>query len=112
MAVKFNPLEGGRTVKAEILVFVLPVVIIGLLVLAGVIFKFTGSAFEEQLESSSLKTTAEVADGVSDWFDARMLETQMTANQSGGADRQQRAAPEAHGKNLSRCLRQRELGPL
>ena len=32
MAVKFNPLEGGRTVKAEILVFVLPVVIIGLLV--------------------------------------------------------------------------------
>ena len=80
MAVKFNPLEGGRTVKAEILVFVLPVVIIGLLVLAGVIFKFTGSAFEEQLESSSLKTTAEVADGVSDWFDARMLETQMTAN--------------------------------
>ena len=71
---------GGRTVKAEILAFVLPVVILGLLVLAGVIFKFTGSAFEEQLESSSLKTTAEVADGVSDWFDARMLETQMTAN--------------------------------
>ena len=51
MALKFNPLEGGRTVKAEILAFVLPVVIIGLLVLAGVIFKFTGSAFEEQLES-------------------------------------------------------------
>ena len=38
---------GGRTVKAEILAFVLPVVIIGLLVLAGVIFKFTSSAFEE-----------------------------------------------------------------
>ena len=30
---------GRRTVKAEILTFVLPVVIIGLLVLAGVIFK-------------------------------------------------------------------------
>ena len=77
---KVNSLGRPRTVKAEILAFVLPVVILGLLVLAGVIFKYTSSAFEEQLVSSSEKTTAEVADGVSDWLDARMLETQMTAN--------------------------------
>ncbi len=71
---------GPKTVKAEILAFVLPVVIVGLLVLSGIIFKYTSSAFEEQLVAGSEKTTAEVADGVSDWMEARMLETQMTAN--------------------------------
>ena len=71
---------GPKTVKAEILAFVLPVVIVGLLVLSGIIFKYTSSAFEEQLVAGSEKTTAEVADGVSDWMAARMLEAQMTAN--------------------------------
>lgn len=71
---------GRRTVKAEILMLVLPIVIIGLVAMTGVIFKYMGSSFEAQIESSSLKNTEEVAGVVSDWLDARMLETQMTAN--------------------------------
>lgn len=78
--IDIKSMGGRRTVKTEILMVVLPVVIVGLLVLSGVIFKYTSSAFEDQLVAGSEKTTAEVADGVSDWLDARMLETQMTAN--------------------------------
>ena len=78
--INVKSIGGPKTVKAEILAFVLPVVIVGLLVLSGIIFKYTSSAFEEQLVAGSEKTTAEVADGVSDWMEARMLETQMTAN--------------------------------
>ncbi len=69
-----------RTVKSEILMYVLPIVVIGLVLMAGVIFKYVGSAFEEQLTSSSLRNAQEVSDGVSAWLDARMLETQNAAN--------------------------------
>ena len=69
-----------RTVKTEILMYVLPIVVIGLVMMAGVIFKYVGSAFEEQLTSSSLRNAQEVSDGVSAWLDARMLETQNAAN--------------------------------
>lgn len=44
-----------RTVKSEILMYVLPIVVIGLVLMAGVIFKYVGSTFEEQLTSSSLR---------------------------------------------------------
>ncbi|MBP8599499.1 MAG: hypothetical protein KBI24_09905 [Selenomonas sp.] len=70
----------ARTVKAEILMYVLPIVVVGLLLMAGVIFKYVGSSFEEQLTTSSLKNAQEVANGVSSWLDTRMLETQAAAN--------------------------------
>ena len=54
-----------RTVKAEILMYVLPIVAVGLILMAGVIFKYVGSSFEDQLMTSSLKNAQEVSDGVS-----------------------------------------------
>ena len=69
----------GRTVKAKILMFVLPIVVIGLVVLIGVIFTYMKSAFETQILESSMNNTREVGDGVSEWLDKRMLETNQTA---------------------------------
>lgn len=70
----------ARTVKTEILMYVLPVVIIGLVMMAGIIFKYVGSTFEEQLTTTSLRNAQEVSDGVSSWLDTRMLETQTAAS--------------------------------
>lgn len=72
-----------RTVKGEILLFVLPIVALGLIILSGVLFKYMGSSFEEQLIESSLKNSEEVSRSVSAWLDKRMLETRMTANSPG-----------------------------
>ena len=71
----------ARTVKGEILLFVLPIVAVGLIILSGVIFKYMGSTFEEQLMTTSMKNTLEVSESVSAWLDKRMLETRMTASQ-------------------------------
>ncbi|WP_192828017.1 cache domain-containing protein, partial [Anaerovibrio lipolyticus] len=69
-----------RTVKTEILMYVLPIVIIGLVIMSGIIFKYVGSTFEDQLTRSSLNNAQEVSDGVSAWLETRMLETQNAAN--------------------------------
>ncbi len=70
----------AQTVKAEILILVIPIVIVGLMILTGVIFNYTKNAFEEQIEESSLKNTTEVAESVSAWLDKRMMETHETAS--------------------------------
>ena len=44
-----------RTVKTEILMYVLPVVVIGLVLMAGIIFKYVGQTFEEQLTTTALR---------------------------------------------------------
>ena len=72
--------ESARTVKTEILMFVLPIVAAGLIILSGVVFKYMGQSFEDQLVTSSLSTASEVSEGVSAWLDARMLETQTAAS--------------------------------
>ena len=69
-----------RTVKGKILLLVLPIVVIGLCILSGTIFKYMGDAFEEQIITSSLNTTKEVSSVVSGWLDTRMLETQAAAS--------------------------------
>ncbi len=69
-----------RTVKAEMLFKILPVVAIGLIILSAVTFNYVGDNFEKQLIDSSLKNSEEVAESVSAWLDKRMLETRMTAN--------------------------------
>lgn len=74
-------LKSTRTVKGEILLFVLPIVAIGLIVLSGVIFKYMSNAFEEQLVSSAVKNSQEVSESVSAWLDKRMLETRLAASQ-------------------------------
>lgn len=72
--------SNARTVKAEILLFVLPIVAIGLIVLSVIIFKYMSSAFEEQIVSSALKNSQEVSESVSAWLDKRMLETRLAAS--------------------------------
>ncbi|MBQ1889493.1 MAG: hypothetical protein II160_02170, partial [Selenomonas sp.] len=57
----------ARTVKTEILMYVLPIVVIGLVLMAGIIFKYVGSAFEEQLTTTALRNAQEVSEGVSSW---------------------------------------------
>ena len=69
-----------KTVKGKILLLVLPIVLIGLCILSGVIFKYMGSTFEEQIITSSMNNTKEVSAVVSAWLDTRMLETKAAAN--------------------------------
>ena len=69
-----------QTVKGKILIFVLPIVVIGLVVLSAVIFEYMKGSFEEQIISGSMNTTREVSDGISAWLDKRMMETHETAS--------------------------------
>jgi len=69
-----------KTVKGKILILVLPIVFIGLVVLSVTIFNYMNSAFEGQILDSSLNNTKEVGEGVSEWLDKRMMETQETAS--------------------------------
>ena len=70
----------GTTVKGKILMFVLPIVVIGLIILSGVIFNYVNKTFETQILSSNLSTTEEIGAEVSAWLDKRMLETHLTAS--------------------------------
>ena len=70
----------GTTVKGKILMFVLPIVVIGLVILSGVIFNYVNKTFETQILSSNLSTTNEVGAEVSAWLDKRMMETHLTAS--------------------------------
>ncbi len=89
--------ERGRTVKTEILLYVIPIVVVGLMLMAGIIFRYVGTTFEEQLTTSSLKNAQEVASGVSSWLDARMLETQTAASHPAAKNLQN--APELMNEN-------------
>ncbi len=71
---------GTQTVKGKILIFVLPIVVLGLVILSGVIFKYMHNTFEAQIIQSSMSNTKEVADGVSEWLDKRMMETHQSAS--------------------------------
>ena len=87
----------ARTVKTEILIYVIPIVVVGLVLMAGIIFRYVGSTFEQQLTTSSLKNAQEVASGVSAWLDSRMLETQTAASHP--AAKNLKNAPELMNEN-------------
>ena len=70
----------STTVKGKILMFVLPIVVIGLMILSGVIFNYINATFEDQILSNDLKVTGEVGEEVSAWLDKRMLETHLVAS--------------------------------
>ena len=70
----------SSTIKGKILMFVLPIVIIGLIVLSGVIFNYINATFEEQILTTNSSTTKEVGEEVSAWLDKRMLETHLIAS--------------------------------
>ncbi len=72
-----------RTVKGKILLLVLPIVVIGLCILSGVIFKYMDSTFKEQIITSSMQNTKEVSEAISGWLDTRILETQAYASNVG-----------------------------
>lgn len=86
-----------RSVKGKILLFVLPVVILGLVVLSGAAYRYMDTTIEEQLIVSAQRGSADVADYVESWLDARMLETQLTA--SNPALRNIQSDPAAANKN-------------
>ena len=69
-----------KTIKGKILLLVLPIVVIGLVILSGSIFKYMGTEFEEQIITSSMNTTKEVSNTISGWLDSKMLETQTAAS--------------------------------
>lgn len=70
----------GQTVKAKILILVIPIVVIGLVILSTVIFNYTKDAFEEQILTGSMVNTREVSGSISAWLDKRMMETHETAS--------------------------------
>ena len=70
----------NTSVKSKILLFVIPTVAVGLILMATVIFNYVKSEFEAQILSSSTRNTIEVGEGVSEWLDKRMLETAETAS--------------------------------
>lgn len=74
---------GARSVKTEILMYVLPIVIVGLLLMAGVTFKYVGNAFEKQITQDSTQLVTEVSENVSNWLDKRLLETREAADNVG-----------------------------
>ncbi len=74
---------GARSVKTEILMYVLPIVIVGLLLMAGVTFKYVGSAFETQITQDTTQVVVEMSDSISNWLDKRRLETRLAADNFG-----------------------------
>ena len=69
-----------RSVKGKILLFVLPVVILGLVVLSGAAYRYMDMTIEEQLIANAQRSSEDTADFIESWLDARMLETQLTAS--------------------------------
>ena len=73
-------LARARSVKTEILMFVLPIVIVGLVIMSGVIFKYVATSFDDEITRSQTETVKETTNVISEWLDARMLETRIEAN--------------------------------
>ena len=77
---KAGSLARARSVQTEILMFVLPIVVIGLVIMSAVIFKYVATSFDEQITRNQTETVSETTDVISEWLDARMLETRIEAN--------------------------------
>lgn len=69
----------GGTVKGKILMLVIPIVAIGLTIMAAAIFSYVKGEFEAEIVSGSMRNVNEIGEGVSAWLDTRMLETAETA---------------------------------
>ncbi len=73
----------ARTVKAEVLMYVLPIVAIGLIIMSAVTFRYVGSTFEQQITTNSTSVVVEMSDSISNWLDKRRLETRLAADNFG-----------------------------
>lgn len=68
---KVSGLGRARSVKTEILMYVLPIVIVGLLIMAGVTFRYVGTTFEEQITRDTTQVVSEMSDSINNWLDKR-----------------------------------------
>ena len=66
--------------KGKVLLFILPVTIVGLLILSGVSYQYVTSVLEKELIGGAQRETKEVALNIDAWLDARLLETQLAAS--------------------------------
>ena len=80
---KVSGLGRARSVKTEILMYVLPIVIVGLLIMAGVTFRYVGTTFEEQITRDTTQVVSEMSDSINNWLDKRRLETRLAADNFG-----------------------------
>jgi methyl-accepting chemotaxis protein len=65
--------------KGKMLLFILPITILGLVVLSLVSYYFFQSVLDRELVNQTDKNVAEVSENIDGWLDARLLETQMVA---------------------------------
>jgi len=89
--------ETAASLKGKILLLILPFIIVGLVILTGVSYKFVDSVLQEEILKSSDERTVEVADNINSWLDARLLEVQTAATNP--AARNATADPAAATKN-------------
>lgn len=65
--------------KGKMLVFILPITILGLVTLSLVSYYFFQSVLDKELVNQTEKNVTEVSENIDGWLDARLLETQMTS---------------------------------
>lgn len=70
----------SQSVKTKLLIFVLPIIIIGLIILSVIAYKYMGNVLQETLLDNATKQTADVSQNIDAWLDARLLETELTAS--------------------------------
>ncbi|SEJ17251.1 methyl-accepting chemotaxis protein [Propionispira arboris] len=66
--------------KGKVLLFILPVTILGFLLLSFVSYKYVDAVLETELLGGSQRETKEVAENIDAWLDARLFETQTAAS--------------------------------
>ncbi|MBP2630227.1 MAG: mcp [Firmicutes bacterium] len=65
--------------KGKMLVFILPITILGLVTLSLVSYYFFQSVLDKELVNQTDKNVTEASENIDGWLDARLLETQMVA---------------------------------
>ncbi len=65
--------------KGKMLIFILPITILGLVTLSLVSYYFFQSVLDKELVNQTDKNVTEVSENIDGWLDARLLETQMVA---------------------------------
>ncbi|MBQ1868783.1 MULTISPECIES: methyl-accepting chemotaxis protein [Selenomonas] len=70
---------GAKSIRAKLLLLVLPIVAVGLIVLSGVIYRYMDEVLERQILESAIVSTQDATDAVGDWMNERKMETQQSA---------------------------------
>nr|WP_231038460.1 methyl-accepting chemotaxis protein [Pectinatus haikarae] len=70
----------SRSVKTKLLMAILPVIIIGLIVLSTIAYKYMENVLQEELVDNAAKRAVDISQNIDAWLDARLLETELTAS--------------------------------